>query len=96
MALVFAGVMAVIAGILRHLSSDYGPPLSVPTVLIFLMASAAAPSHADVLSHAVSTWAGGALGILLQMALWPFRPQHPLRRATAECWQEAAKSREHF
>jgi hypothetical protein len=91
MALVFAGVMAVIAGILRHLSSDYGPPLSVPTVLIFLMASAAAPSHADVLSHAV-----GALGILLQMALWPFRPQHPLRRATAECWQEAAKSREHF
>jgi uncharacterized membrane protein YccC len=90
MALVFAGVMAVIAGILRHLSSDYGPPLSVPTVFIFLMASAAAPGHADVLSHTVSTWAGGALGIVLQMALWPFRPQHPLRRATAECWQEAA------
>jgi uncharacterized membrane protein YccC len=90
MALVFAGVMAVIAGILRHLSSDYGPPLSVPTVFIFLMASAAAPGHADVLSHTVSTWAGGALGIVLQMAFWPFRPQHPLRRATAECWQEAA------
>ena len=90
MALLFAGVMAVIAGLLRHLSSDYGPPLSVPTVLIFLMASAAAPGHAEVLSHAVSTWAGGALGIVLQMALWPFRPQHPLRRATAECWQQAA------
>jgi hypothetical protein len=89
-ALLFAGVMAVIAGLLRHLSSDYGPPLSVPTVFIYLMASAAAPGHAEVLSHAVSTWAGGALGILLQMALWPFRPQHPLRRATAECWQEAA------
>ena len=90
MALMFAGVMAVIAGLLRHLSSDYGPPLSVPTVLIFLMASATSPGQADVFSHAVSTWAGGALGILLQMALWPFRPQHPLRRATAECWQEAA------
>jgi uncharacterized membrane protein YccC len=90
LALMFAGVMAVIAGLLRHLSSDYGPPLSVPTVFIFLMASAAAPGHADVLSHTVSTWAGGALGILLQMVLWPFRPQHPLRRATAECWQEAA------
>ena len=89
-ALLFAGVMAVIAGLLRHLSSDYGPPLSVPTVFIYLMASAAAPGHAEVLSHAVSTWAGGALGIVLQMALWPFRPQHPLRRATAECWQEAA------
>ena len=90
LALMFAGVMAVIAGLLRHLSSDYGPPLSVPTVLIFLMASAAAPGNADVLSHTISTWAGGALGILLQMVLWPFRPQHPLRRATAECWQEAA------
>ena len=90
MALLFAGVMAVIAGLLRHLSSDYGPPLSVPTVFIFLMASASAPGQADVLSHAVSTWAGGALGIVLQMALWPFRPQHPLRRATAECWQAAA------
>jgi uncharacterized membrane protein YccC len=90
MALLFAGVMAVIAGLLRHLSSDYGPPLAVPTVFIFLVASAALPGQADVVSHAVSTWAGSALGIVLQMALWPFRPQHPLRRATAECWQEAA------
>ena len=90
MALFFAGVMAVIAGLLRHLSSDYGPPLAVPAVLIFLMASAGPSDHPDVLSHAVSTWSGGALGIVLQMALWPFRPQHPLRRATAECWQEAA------
>ena len=90
MALVFAGVMAIVAGVLRHLSADYGPPLAVPTVFIFLMASAAPPDHADVLSHTLSTWVGGALGILLQMALWPFRPQHPLRRATAECWQEAA------
>lgn len=90
MALAFAGVMAIVAGVLRHLSADYGPPLAVPTVFIFLMASAALPGHAEVLSHTLSTWAGGALGIVLQMALWPFRPQHPLRRAAAECWQEAA------
>jgi uncharacterized membrane protein YccC len=90
MALVFAGFMAIVAGVLRHLSADYGPPLAVPTVFIFLMASAALPGHADVLSHTLSTWAGGALGIVLQMALWPFRPQHPLRHAAAECWQEAA------
>ncbi len=90
MALLFAGFMAMVAGVLRHLSADYGPPLAVPTVFIFLMAAAAPPGHADVLSHAVSTWAGGVFGILLQMALWPFRPQHPLRRAAAECWQEAA------
>jgi len=89
MTLLFAAFMAIVAGGLRHLSADYGPPLAAPTVFIFLMASAA-PGHEDVLSHTLSTWAGGALGIVLQMALWPFRPQHPLRRATAECWQEAA------
>ena len=25
-------------------------------------------------------------GVLVQMALWPFRPQHPLRRVVAESW----------
>ena len=90
MALIFAGFMAIVAGVLRHLSADYGPPLAVPTVFIFLMALAAPPGHAEILSHTLSTWGGGALGIMLQMVLWPFRPQHPLRRAVAECWQEAA------
>ena len=88
MALLFAALMAIVAGGLRHLSADYGPPLAAPTVFIFLMASAAPAGHEEVLSHMLSTWAGGAFGIVLQMALWPFRPQHPLRRATAECWQE--------
>ena len=88
MAILLAAFMAVVAGGLRHLSTDYGPPLSVPMVFIFLMASAEPPGHGEVLFHSFSTWAGGALGIVLQMALWPFRPQHPLRRATAECWQE--------
>ena len=90
MALLFAAVMAIVAGGLRHLSADYGPPLAAPTVFIFLMASASPPGHGEVLSHMLSAWAGGALGIVLQMALWPFRPQHPLRRTAAECWQEAA------
>ena len=90
MALLFAALMAIVAGGLRHLSADYGPPLAAPTVFLFLMASAEPPGHAEVLSHLLSTWAGGAFGIILQMALWPFRPQHPLRRAAAECWQEAA------
>ena len=90
MALLFAALMAVVAGGLRHLSADYGPPLAAPTVFLFLMGLAEPPGHAEVLSHLLSTWAGGALGILLQMALWPFRPQHPMRRATAECWEETA------
>ncbi len=89
MALLFAALMAVVAGGLRHLSVDYGPPLAAPTVFIFLMALGAPPGRPEVLYHLLSTWAGGAFGIVLQMALWPFRPQHPLRRATAECWQEA-------
>ena len=96
MALVFAAVMAIVAGGLRHLSADYGPPLAAPTVFIFLMASASLPGHGDVLSHTLSAWAGGAIGIVLQMVLWPFRPQHPLRRTAAECWQEAANLVEIF
>jgi hypothetical protein len=90
MALLFAAVMAIVAGGLRHLSADYGPPLAAPTVFIFLMASASPPGHGEVLSQMLSTWGGGALGIVLQMALWPFRSQQPLRRIAAECWQEAA------
>jgi hypothetical protein len=88
MAILFAFFMAVVAGGLGHLSADYGPPLSAPIVFIFLMASAEPSGHANVFFHLLSAWAGGALGIVLQMALWPFRPQHPLRRATADCWQE--------
>ena len=89
MALLFAALMAVVAGGLRHLSADYGPQLAAPIVFIFLMALGAPSGRPEVLYHLLSTWAGGAFGIILQMALWPFRPQHPLRRATAECWQEA-------
>ncbi len=90
LALICAGLMAIVAGLLRHLSADYGPPLGIPMVFIFFMGLAAPPGHADVWSHVLSTWGGAALGIILQMALWPFRPQHPLRRVTAECWQETA------
>ena len=68
MALLFAAVMAIVAGGLRHLSADYGPPLAAPAVFIFLMASASPPGHGEVLSHMLSTWGGGALGIVLQMA----------------------------
>ena len=90
LALLLTALMAVVAGSLRHLSPDYGPPLAAPLVFVFLLASAENPGHAGVLNHLLSTWAGGCFGLLLQMALWPFRPQHPLRRATAECWQAAA------
>jgi hypothetical protein len=77
-------MMAVVAGGLRHLSTDYGPPLSVPVVFIFLMASAEPPGHGEVLFHSFSTWAGGALGISDCAVL----PQHPTQEATAECWRK--------
>ena len=47
MAILFAALMAVVAGGLRHLSVDYGPPLAAPTVFIFLMALGARPGHPD-------------------------------------------------
>ena len=76
MALLFAAVMAIVAGGLRHLSADYGPPLAAPTVFIYPMASASPPGHGrsfPTCSHMGwrNPWD------ILQMALWPFRPQHP-------------------
>ncbi|MGC3991838.1 MAG: FUSC family protein [Chthoniobacteraceae bacterium] len=82
--------IAVVAGGLRHLSAEYGAALAAPVTLIYLV-TMSLPVHTHALAaHAGAALAGGALAVVLQMALWPFRPQHPLRAATAECWLAAA------
>ena len=48
MALLFAALMAVVAGGLRHLSADYGPQLAAPIVFIFLMALGAPSGRPEV------------------------------------------------
>lgn len=83
-----AGLVAVVAGALRHLAPEYGPMLSAPVGLTFLIAAfvpAAEPG-----SHAVAVLAGAGWAVVVQVALWPVRAQHPLRQAAGDAWQAAA------
>ena len=78
--------LALLAGVARHLSGDYGPGLGVVAALLFIMALAIPPGGQPWWHHAAFTFAGGAWGIALQALLWPFRPQHALRQTVAETW----------
>lgn len=88
-ALVATAFIAFCGGLWRHLSSDYGMGLAISSTLVFLIALAS-PSYASVADHAVAALVGGVWGILLQVALWPFRPQHPLRRTISDSWLAVA------
>ncbi len=84
------GFMAVCGGLWRHLSSDYGMPLSISSILLFLLAGSTPVSASAAWHHLVAALAGGLWGVTLQVINWPFRPQHPLRRAAAESWLAVA------
>ncbi len=87
---VFAtGLMAIAGGVWRHLSSDYGPGLAISSFLVFLIAASApvVASPARIEQQTFAALCGGAWGVLVQIANWPLRPQHPLRRAVAESWE---------
>ena len=78
------------AALWRHLSPEYGPSLAVSSTLVFLL-TLAEPSAASLLGRPeVAVLVGGLWGIVLQMADWPFRPQHPLRRAVSDSWAALA------
>ena len=87
LAIMGAGVIAINAGLWRHLTAEYGPSLAVPTGLVFLIALNLSPNRI----HTFSVASGAALAILLQIAMWPIHPQHPLRRSIAGVWSEVAK-----
>jgi uncharacterized membrane protein YccC len=88
-ALVATAFIAFCGGLWRHLSSDYGMSLAISSTLVFLIALAS-PRHASLGDHALAALVGGVWGILLQVVLWPFRPQHPLRRTAADSWLAVA------
>jgi uncharacterized membrane protein YccC len=78
-------LLAISAGLWRHLSAEYGPSLATPAALVFFMALSI-PQHG---SHGLSVLAGALWGLALQIALWPVHAEHPLRRAVAESWLAA-------
>jgi len=89
-AVVLTGIISLIAGGLRHLSAEFGSAIAAPVTLIFLVAMSL-PTHPHAVEwQALFAFSGALLGTAIQMALWPFRPQHPLRAATSEAWLAAA------
>lgn len=84
------GLLALLGGVWRHLSADYGPPVSVDSGLLYLLALDAPSRGASPAELALWTALGGGLAALLHLGLWLFRPQHPLRHAVAECWVAAS------
>jgi uncharacterized membrane protein YccC len=88
-ALAATALVALCGGLWRHLSSDYGMALAISSTLVFLIALAS-PRHTAVSDHALAALLGGLWGVLLQVANWPFRPQHPLRRTVSDSWLAVA------
>lgn len=80
------GVMALAGGLWRHLNSDYGIPLATASILVYLLGASVPASSAVAVQHTIAALAGGLWGVTLQVINWPFRPQHPLRRAVADSW----------
>ena len=84
-AVIGMGLVALAGGLWRHLSSDYGPTVAVATALLYLLGLAdGGGGWAMGTHHLLATLAGGLWGVLLQVAFWPFRPQHPLRRTVSD------------
>jgi uncharacterized membrane protein YccC len=84
------GFLALLGAGWRHLSADYGPPLSVASALLFLLGLSQPGSWAAGWHLAGLIVLGGAGAALLHIVFWPFRPQHPLRYAVAESWVAAS------
>jgi len=83
--------LALLAGVARHLSGDYGPGLGIVAGLLFVMALAIPSASQDWWQHGAYTLIGGLWGVTLQALLWPFRPQHALRQAVAETWMAVSE-----
>lgn len=93
LALAATALVAAATGLWRHLNPDYGPPLAISSMLVFLIAQETTPvfSLAHTTNTALWTLGGGLWGIIVQIVPWFFRPQQPLRAALADCWIAAAE-----
>jgi uncharacterized membrane protein YccC len=86
LSLVAIAFVTLASGVWRHLSPDYGPPLAGASIFLVLLALAQPGGEAAALRDFLSVLVGGAWGVLVQVSLWPFRAQHPLRRSVSESW----------
>jgi uncharacterized membrane protein YccC len=85
-ALLAALAMVLASGAWRHLSNDYGPPLAISSMFVFLFALSTRGEPGALRAHVIAAACGAGWGVLLQIAHWPVRPQHALRRSVADSW----------
>ena len=86
LSLVVVAFITLSTGVWRHLSVDYGPSLATTSVFLALLTLALPGGETVASRHFLATLAGGLWGVLIQVALWPFRAQHPLRRVVSDSW----------
>lgn len=80
------GALALLGGLWRHLSADYGPSAAVSSALLFLLGLSQHGGWAGGLHMALLVAIGGGVATLLHAVYWVVRPQHALRNAVAETW----------
>ncbi|SDR66943.1 FUSC family protein [Opitutus sp. GAS368] len=85
-ALAAMGLIIVLGGVWRHLSPDYGMSLAINSAFLLMLALAQAGGETAANQHFLAGLGGGLWGVFVQVSLWPFRAQHPLRRAVADTW----------
>lgn len=84
------GLIALLNGCWRHLSTDYGPGLSVASTLVFLLGLSHIGGIHEAAHLAFVTAMGAAWASLLHAGFWMIRGQHPLRYCVAETWVAAS------
>ncbi|HWD21318.1 MAG TPA: FUSC family protein [Verrucomicrobiae bacterium] len=84
------GFIALLGGVWRHLSGDYGPSMAVSSALLFLLGLAQPGGEASGEYLALQVATGGALAAFFHVCYWFVRPQHALRFAVAETWVAAS------
>jgi uncharacterized membrane protein YccC len=85
-AVLATGMVALGAGVWRHLLGEYGFSVSASSALIFFIALNMTRPGTPVGIAPLATLAGCLGGAALHAACWPFMAQHPLRRAVAASW----------
>src|SRR3954463_6342975 len=85
-ALLAMALIVVLGGVWRHLSPDYGMSLAIHSAFLLMLGLAQPGGEVIANQHFIAGLVGGLWGIFVQVSLWPFRAQHPLRRAVADTW----------
>jgi uncharacterized membrane protein YccC len=86
LALVAIAATTLLGGAWRRLSAEYGPSLASGSIFLVLLALAEPGGGMEASRHFLAALVGGLWGVVVQVSLWPFRAEHPLRRTVAESW----------